>query len=202
MYGNIYAEVQQLYEEIKQKNPGRKDLTKTVEFMQTVEPHKMIPSYYYIKRMEQAEPCRNSPPKRTNSTPKKKNSTPRMVLNIPLMVTTKISTTAMMNTEIPSTTTTRDLEMAASPPILDQEDPTPQLEIPDHICEDLIQELRQDPELYRIFNDFNTSDHDDIDIQENVEIQYNDDEGNDDMWDSFTLQEQTPLELELSQLGY
>ena len=225
MYGDIYTEAQELYEDIKRKNPGRKDLTKTVDFMSVAMPYKTIPLYYYAKEKKQQQK-----PRRT-STPRSTSSTSHMVLNIPLMASTEISTTAMEDTEIPSTTTTRDLEIPASPPMLDQttamedteipsttttrdleipasppmldqEDPTPQLEIPDHVYEDLLHELRQDPELYKILNDFNPLDHNDTGIQENVEIQYDDDEGNKDMWDAFTFQEQTPLERELLRQGY
>ena len=212
IHGDIYEEAQQLYETIKQKNPGRKDLTKTVEFMQEVVPNRTIPVYYYTRQKQQTGPRRNNTAGRTSSTT-------HMVLNIPLIEASEISTTVM------ATTTTGDLEMPASPPGQDQEDrempasppghdqedrempsappgddqedSAPHLDIPDHMYEELLRELRQDPDLYQIFNNFNASDHDDTFIQESTENQHCD-----DMWDAFVPDEQTPLELQLSQLGY
>ena len=203
IHGDIHEEAQQLYGEIKNKNPGRKDLTKTVEFMQKVTPFRSIPVYYYTRQKE-------SKPARKNT--KGTSSTTQMVLNIPLMEFTEMPATVM------ATSTTNDVEMSPSQPGDEQEEdremPQPQpgdeqedqpshLDMPYHIYEEVLQEIRQDPELFQIFNDFNVPDHDGENNDDMwVNVLDHDGENNDDMWDSFVIDEQTPLERELSRIGY
>ena len=206
MHGDIYTEAQELYEEIKRKNPGRKDLTKTVDFMNVAMPYKAIPLYYYAKQKKQKSPRRSTP-----------TSTSTMVLNIPLMASTEIPSTTtppgddhtemseQEDQEIPSTTTPPGDDHTEMSEQEDQEIPlTATLPIPDRVYEGLLHEIMQDPDLYKIFNDFNPNplDNDDTGIQENVEIWHEDGQGNTDMWDAFTFQDQTPLERELLQQGY
>ena len=204
MYGDVYVEAQELYEDVRRKNPGRKDLTKTVEFMNAAMPYKAIPFYYYVKQRKLSQTCEptSSKPTRTRST-----TTSRMVLNIPLMPLTSttsppISTTSdVENPPSPPISTTSDVEIPPSQPISTTSDveippSQPQLEIPAHVYSDILQELRQDPDLWQILNDFNNQD----DIGQNVEIGHEHDEGRNDMWDSF--QDQTPLERELELQGY
>ena len=170
IHGDIHEEAQQLYEAIKKKNPGRKDLTKTVEFMQEVMPFRTIPVYYYTRQKEQKEQKEQSKPaqKNTGGT----SSTTQMVLNIPLMELAQIPATPM------AATTTNDMEMSPSMPQPqpgdeqeedrempqpgdeqeedrempqpgdEQEDQPSHLDMPYHIYEDLLREIRQDPELF------------------------------------------------------
>ena len=195
VYGDIYQEAHQLYETIKQKNPTTKDLTKTIDFMQDVTPERTIPRYYYK---------RGSNPQNLH-----KNNT-HMVLNIPLMETTRISKamTRVTSTDdaleergmLASQSAPEQEEMSASQPAPEQEEmvasqPAPEqedthLDISDHVYEDLLRELRQDPDLYSIFNNFNPQDH------------HTESHQSDDMWDAFVTDEISPIEIELSQLGY
>ena len=204
LHGDVYVEAQERYEEIKRKNPGRNDLTKTVDFMSMAMPYKQVPLYYYTRRNKQKSHRRST-------------STTTMVLNIPLIPNTDIpsaiipqpgdddtETSVQEDQEIPSAIIPQpgddDTETSVQE---DQEIPsTTTLPIPDRVYEGLLQEIMQDPDLYRIFNDFNPNplDNDDTCIQENVEIWHEDNDTNTDMWDAF--QDQTPLERELTEQGY
>ena len=213
LHGDIYVEAQELYEEARRKNPLRKDLTKTIEFMNAVMPDKPVPAYYYVRPEKQSRK-----PRKTTAT-----LTSDMVLNIPLIPMTSntlppvltssdveippvsatsdpeiapVSTTS--DVEIPPVSSTSDVEIAPVlttsdveiPPVLttsDVEIAQPQLEIPSSAYTQLLQELAQDPELSQIFNDIG-------------ETGDNLDEGINDTWDSY--QDQTPLERELSRIGY
>ena len=222
MHGDIYVEAQELYEDVKRKNPGRKDLTKTIEFMNAVTPHRPIPAYYFVKQRKRSQKTRETT--RSTST----TTMPRMVLNIPLMplVSTSsdvgeqppspphistssdveeqppsphISTSSDVGEQPPSPphiSTSSDVgEQPPSPPHIstssDVGEQTPQLEIPSGVYTQLLEDLRKDPDLWQILNDFNT------DIGE---IGYDHDDTRNDMWDSF--ENQTPLERELELQGY
>ena len=208
MYGDIYVEAQELYEDVKRKNPGRKDLTKTVEFMTAVTPDTPIPAYYFARERK----CSQKTHETTRTT-----TTPRMVLNIPLMslpsnhLISPISTSSGVE-EQPHISTSSDVgEQPPSPPHIstssdvgeqpphistssDVGEHTLQLEIPAPVYTELLEDLRKDPDLWQILNDFNT------DISENVEIGHDNDDSGNDMWDSF--ENQTPLERELELQGY
>ena len=183
VYGDIYQEAQQLYETIKQKNPGTKDLTKTIDFIQNVTPERTVPRYYFTRGSKQQKLHKNNT---------------RMVLNIPLMETTQVSKVMSTMTTTGDALEDRDMvasapgdgqeEMSASQPAPEQEDT--HLDIPDRVYEELLQELRQDPDLYSIFNNFNPQDH------------YTENQQSDDMSDAFVTDEISPIEIELSQLGY
>ena len=198
LHNKIYTEAERLYNEIKEKNPDRRDMTKTVEFMRAVEPHKTIPVYYYMKWMEQQEYSTKNSTTTTTT-----NDGKHMVLNIPLMPLTEIArTTEDLETAEPlPIINQQDPEMPEPLPIINQQDPTTttqdpeiqHLEIPLEAYEEALYELRQDPDLFNIFDDFNTT------IQENVEIY---DEANNDMWDVHTIETETLLERELRQNGY
>ena len=201
IHGDVYVEAQECYEETKRKNPGRKDLTKTVDFMNVVMPYKEIPLYYYTRQKKQKSRQRST-------------STTTMVLNIPLIPNTEIpstttpqpgddhtETSVQEDQEIPSTTTPQPGDDHTETSVQeDQEIPsTTTLPIPDHVYQGLLNEIMQDPDLYQIFNDFNPNPLD-TGIQENVEVLHEDNDSNTDMWDAF--QDQTPLERELMEQGY
>ena len=87
LYGDIFVEAQEFYERVKRDNPTRKDLTKTVEFMNTVNPEDPIPLYYYVRG-------------KTRSKTRKARTTtsfiPReMVLNIPLISQSSTTTSTV-----------------------------------------------------------------------------------------------------------
>ena len=80
--------------------------------------------------------------------------------------------------------------------------PTVDLRIPNDVYEGLLKELREDPQLCAILNDFNPPDIGEIvDVEDNTDIgEIVDVEDNTDMWDSYD--QQTPLERELLFQGY
>ena len=207
LHGDVYVEAQERYEEIKQKNPGRNDLTKTVDFMNIAMPYKQVPLYYYTRQKKQKK----------QKSHRRSTSTTTMVLNIPLIPNTEIppaitpqptdddtETNVQEDQGIPSAITPQPSDDDTETNVQEgQEIPSATtLPIPDRVYEGLLQEIMQDPDLYQIFNDFNPNplDNDDTGIQENMEILHEDNDTNTDMWDAF--QDQTPLERELIEQGY
>ena len=218
IHGDIYREADQLYNTIRQNNPRSKDLTKTLDFMLKVTPYKPVPRYYRTKRNNhQKTPCKDN------------NSV--MVLNIPLMEKTLASqimsittTTEQEETSVVQAAPEQEEETSVVQPAPEQEEgmsvvqaapeqegemsvvqaapeqegemsvvqAAPEqeethLDIPDRVYVEMLEEIRKDPDLYRIFNDINTQDY----HQES-----------DDMLDSFTADDISPIEIELAQLGY
>ena len=207
-YNDAYKEADRVYYDIKEKNPNRKNMLKTVDFLQLTTPYSSYPVYYYSRRKTAREARRN----KGDSTPKRTRNTDNMVLNIDLIPSDEIpahtheipppaieqheippQTPAIEQDEIPPQTPAIEQdEIPPQPPAIEQDEIPLQLDIPAY--EAILQELRQDPDLYRIFNNFNTPDNDDdMDIP-----------SNEDMWDVITTaaNEPTPLERELSQLDY
>ena len=157
LHKNVYTQAEEFYQKVKYKNPGVRDLTKTAEFIETVMPSTKIPRHYTSKRREHL--TRRDPPQQTNNMS-------RMVLNIPLMEAP------------PQTSTVQPL-----PPSLPQDDVSSPLH-PD-LYQTLLDGLRNDPDLWKIFNDF-PDDPDGID-----------DQVAGDMGDVFTADNMSELEVEL-----
>ena len=155
LHRNVYNQAEEFYQKVKYKNPRVKDLTKTAEFMESVTPNTTIPRHYTSKRREHM--IRRDPPQ-------KDNNMSRMVLNIPLM-------------EVPPQTST----VQPLPPSLPQDDVSSPLH-PD-VYKTLLDGLRSDPDLWKIFNDF----QDDPDGM--------DDQVAEDMGDVFTADDMSELEL-------
>ena len=208
VYFEIYQEAERAYNTINRNNPGTKDLTKTLDFFEKVAPEKPVPHYYHTGR--------------TNRQESRKNNERVMTLNIPLMKKPAISeklltkTTAREETAVIQPAPAREEmeviqtapeqeemeaiqtapeqeEMEAIQTAPEQEEmeviqTAPEQEethliIPDRVYTELLDELKKDPELHKIFNDFNPPQSDDI-------------------LDAFVGDEISPLEIELSQLGY
>ena len=169
-------EAEQAYLTMKEKNPARKDMTKTVDFLKMTTPYTSYPVYYYSKRKETQKTSRN---KRDTPPKNKTRNTYDMVLNIPLISGQEIATRndethPPDSHEIP--TRNDETQPPDSHEITTRNDETQPLVMSGTECEDLLREINQDPDLYRIFNDMDIPDID-------------------DMLD-------TPLERELNQLGF
>ena len=214
VHGDIFVEAQEIYESIRRKNPGTKDLTKTVDFMNTALPNTPVPFYYFVKQRKGSKTGESKASKATRAS---STAMSHMALNIPLISLPLPTATdvekppsqssmplpSVTDVEIPPSQSSMplpsvtDVEIPPSqsslplPSVTDVEKPPssplqPQLDIPANVYADLLQELRQDPELWKILNDFNQDGICDI------EQEY------DEMVDLF--EDPTPLERELQ--GY
>ena len=205
IYGHIYREAEQLYHTIRLNNPRSKDLTKTLDFMLRVTPDKPVPYYYRAKGNSHKE------------TPRKDNKSemvlniPLMEKTLVSQIMSPTTTTEQEEEMSAVQTPPEQEEMSAvqtppeqeeemsvvqTPPEQEEEMSVVQtppeqgethLDIPDHVYVEMLEEIRKDPDLHRIFNDINTQDY-------HPEI--------DDMLASFIADDISPIEIELAQLGY
>ena len=216
LHGDIYRKAKELYQNARQLYPNVKDLTKTVEFMSTVTPHKVIPRYYTQRKANDTE----------------KNSTREMVLEIPLLFPNKTTSTPVdtqptqpseetyqsaevSQPTLPSEETYQSAEVSqptlpseetyqsaeVSQPTLPSEETYQPAEVSQptllsqETYEELLKELQQDPDLMQILNDFSIdTPPDDMDV-----FTYNDDDDgmNNDIWPSIIPDMVTQLEKEL-----
>ena len=153
----IYDEAEALFRQAKADNPGVKDLVKTATYLRRVHPHATIPRYYTSRNLKPKQGC-----------------TKKMVLNIPLIPIQATGSLASVESPPPeiaeSTPLSTPSELTEStPPELAESTPlstlpehtettqvstSPQLLLPTEIYEGLLMELRSDPELESILNDF------------------------------------------------
>ena len=202
-HSKVYKEAEELYHTIRQNNPNTKDLTKTVDFLLKMTPSKPLPRYYKIKRnnpqgnlpkdnnrvMQLDIPQENLP----------KDNKRVMQLNIPLMEKTAASQVIPITTapeiaapeiaapeqEEKTHLNIPDWAEIAAP---EQEEEETHLDIPDRVYTEMLEEIRKDPDLSKVFNDINTQDYD---------------PESDAIPDYFVVDDDiSPLEIELAQLGY
>ena len=190
-HADVYEEVDKTYKDIEKNNKGKKDLRKTTEFLLLTTKYKSLRQYY-------------DRPNRTAT----KQYTDNMVLTIPLMdsSTRQEPPRPLLIPDVAETTdptsppqpllvpdvaeTTGPAPSIPFPPIPDVAETTdltssvPLPPIPDAMFQQLLSEIRNDPELDLIFNDMAL--------------------GEDDITDlsgvNFDLELQTPLEAELSNI--
>ena len=213
-YNDIYTEAEQIFNFLSEKNPKKKDVRKTEEFLRmTTEYHSYNEYYSRLK-------CTTRNCTTPKTTPTNENN---MVLNITLMSREETSrkqheipSVDLPQAEIPPVDLPQaeippvDLPQAEIPPVdLPQAEippvDLPQAEIPNDMYEGLIEELRNDPDLKRIFDDdFPYVETRQEEVETHLEEADNETQhSNDDMWDAFDISnQQTPLELELSRLGF
>ena len=189
----IHKECMALYEQAKHENPGVKDLTKTVTYMRTVHPDATIPRYYNSRKIK------SSLSTQTEET----RTTHEMVLNIPLLSPQTITTSLPPQPEV-STVSTQSLPPQPEVSTVSTQSLPPQPEVstvstqssPEvstlpvlspEIYQNLLDELRRDPELWKCLNDFPIEDDADDMNQFIVE----------DMQDVLFDEGLTPLEIEL-----
>ena len=225
---DIYTEADQVYQTVKDKNPSRKDMTKTVDFLKITTPYTSFPVYYYSRRKSAQKNKGNTPPRQSRNTL-------NMVLNIPLL--SSLETPTRNDETQPPTIPDQQLVIPEQQPDIPEQQlvipeqqpdipdqqlvipeqqpdipdqqlvipeqqpdiPDQQLAIPDSVYEDILRELRRDPDLYRIFNHMDIPDNQETIIQDNDDMNK---QCNDDMWDTFNVSEITPLERELMEQGF
>ena len=139
----IHKECMALYEQAKHENPGVKDLTKTAAYMRTVHPGVEIPRYYNSRKIK------SSLLTQTEET----RTTHEIVLNIPLLSPQTIMASFPPQREVStqssppqpevSTVSTQSSPEVSTLPVLSPE-----------IYQNLLDELRRDPELWKCLNDF------------------------------------------------
>ena len=206
LHPDIYNKANQMYEELKELHPDKRDIRKTPQFLSLTTGTKSINSYYYKKKM-------------LKKTTQEKLDT--MVLEIPLTRINNPSTLELTSINNPDETNPSTLELTSinnpdetNPSTLeltsinnpDETNPST-LELtsindnpdetnpstgelttsdimPDHIYKHILSELTKDPDLTKILNDFESLEEDDIII------------------DYQNFDEPTPLEWELHNLGY
>ena len=215
-YGDAYREAEQLYHNIRLNNPNSKDLTKTIDFMRLVTPDKPVPYYYCQKGDSHGEtPCNdnkrvmvlNIPLMGKNLTSQIMSTTTTTgheeemsaVQTPPEQEEMSVVQTPPEQEEEMSVVQTppeqEEMSVVQTPPEQEEEMSVVQtppeqgetrLDIPDRVFVELLEEIKKDPDLHRVFNDINTQDYSEID----------------DMLDSFIADDITPIEIELAQLGY
>ena len=137
-----YNEAKEYYEKLDSVYPNKRDLCKTVEFLYATTGVTSFTEYYRQKRLDKGK-------KQTE----KKSIVDNMVLRIPLFDATDKNIVG----NIPDQQKVNVHEES--------------LTIPDDVYENLVQELRKDPDLYNIFNDMNTSGDDIIDLSGEQQVQ-------------------------------
>ena len=148
LHKDLFEKEEDLYHEVREKNPNVKDLTKTAQFMAVAMPHIPVPRYYNNRNLRKNTTRQQQVEENTtqqqqveeNTTQQQQLEGPQMVLEIPLHTPSSLLQT-------PPT-----VPVPSQPPLL----------IPDNIYRDLLFELQRDPELLQILNDFPCGDDDDI----------------------------------------
>ena len=180
---DIYDEAHQVYTDLDQIYPQKRDLRKTQEFLHITQGVSDIYQRYYMDKSL----------KKTQE----KLCTDNMMLQIPLLNLNQTSmgtpqeSSDLHADETPTVTshpdeTSKDTPQESSDLHADETPtvtphPDEALSIPNNVLEDVISELRKDPLLETYFSDFEMFDEGDL-------IHYSD--------------EETPLEWELHNLGY
>ena len=171
LHSNVYTEAEEFYQKVKSRNPGVKDLTKTVEFMGMVTPDVVIPRHYTSRRRSHLI----QPQPQTE-----------MVLNIPLLpqqITQSLR---------PRVSTLPPPEVSTLPPPEVSTLPPPEVSTPlsPEVYEELLNQLKSDPDLWNILNNFPFEEN--TDGINNLVAE--------DMGDMFWANDITPLEHELEAL--
>ena len=204
-HSNIYDEAKAYYNQLKLKYPEKKDLTKTVEYLTETTAFQSYPQMYYARKLQnQKQNKKINVVKKQN---KKINFTDSMELKIPLI-----------NNMVENQTQQQEVPLINNMP----ENQTQQQEayiLDDKVYEELLQDLKNDPDLYSIFNDMDVYD---LSHEPQLEITVLDHQEQQVTSSTDTLEEivhelskdpymydtinniddQTPLERELIAMGY
>ena len=198
-YPEAYAEAEAYYTHLETKYPNKRDLCKTLDFIRLTTGAATYTEYYHRKRQ-------GNKPKNKGETAKKQHTImDNMVLEIPLIDSDMAKEELSLNIPqyeelmqeirddpdlycIFNNFTTPgdeilDMSGAENLEVTVQHTRESFPGVPDQTYEDLVREITEDPELKSIF--------DDIEITEDPELK--------DIFDDI---EQTPLEMELSELGW
>ena len=160
VHRNVYTEAQEFYQKVKSTNPEIKDLTKTAEFMRKVTPNVVIPRHYISRRRSHIIHLQPQT---------------EMVLNIQLLPPSGVSTSlpSGVSTSLPSEVSTLPPpevstlpppevstlpppEVSTLPPPEVSTLPPPEVSTPlaPEVYEELLNELKSDPNLWNILNTF------------------------------------------------
>ena len=193
----VYAEACHTYKQVGNNNKGKKDLRKTNEYIKLTTPYKDIRQYY-------------DRPNRTGA----RQYTDGMVLNIQLM---GVGSCQKKHTP-PYVPESNDpppyVPESNDPPpcVPESNDPPPYVPlppIPDATFYQLLEDIRKDPELDRIFKDLTDVDNTSDDIGKDPELDrifddlgFGEDNTFDDIVDlsGIDIELQTPLEIELHKI--
>ena len=139
-YPKEYEEAEEYYKQLSVLYPGKRDLTKTTEFLYLATGYRSYVQYYRSRIHT----------KKTKKIKEKTDISDNMVLEIPLMSSNDMDTVVL------------------------EEKADESLVISDDIYDNLIREIRNDPELYAIFNDFNVDiSQQPLDLSQEQQIEIN-----------------------------
>ena len=209
-YPDIYTEANSFYTRLDQMYPGKRDLRKTAEFLHTTQGVKSMYQHYYrnkcnkkktyspdtmqlrIQFLDQNEipmgmlQQKNAYASEVPSVTDISSTVPDLHADepsgIPDVHADESSSIPDLHADEPSGIPDVHADESSSIPDVHADEP---LCIPDNVYQDLLRELREDPNLKAIFSDFESSEEDDI-IDELIPH----------------ADEETPLEWELHNLGY
>ena len=191
IHKEIHEEALALFRQAKRENPGVKDLTKTDTYMKRAHPGEPIPRHYTSRK------------RRRSSLAQPQGCTAQMVLNIPLLPPRPItcSSPPEVSTSPPPppevSTQSSQPEVTTSPPEVSMQPEVSTLPVlSPEIYQDLLAELRSDPELWKCLNDFPFEDNamDDFVAEDAGDMN---DFVVEDMGDIVWPDELTPLEIEV-----
>ena len=200
---DVYTEADEMYTFLKEVYPNKRDLRKVPEFLQLTTGVKSINAHYYKNRLSKKTEQNNHntynmvleiPLLNQNALTMNQNELSTTIPEETSVPTDELSTTIPEETSVPTDELSTIIPEETSVPtdelstIIPEETnvPTdePQLIIPDKIYEDLLSEIRSDPDLKAIFNDFDVLEEDQVILEHG------------------SIDEPSPLEWELHNLGY
>ena len=178
---DVYAQADKAYKDIQSNNKSKKDLRKTDEFIRLTTQYKNLRQYY-------ERPNKTGTKQHTDNTATKQY-TDNMVLNIQLM-----DEGTWQDPPPP--------QRLLIPDVAETKDPTPPAllpPIPDAMFQQLLDEIRNDPELDLIFNDMAFG-GDNIPATQHESLSPVSDDIMDLSGINIDIELQTPLEVELSNI--
>ena len=194
LHPDIYNKADQMYEELKELHPDKRDIRKTPQFLSLTTGTKSLNSYYYKKKMlkktrfEKLDTMVLEIPLTSINNPDETNPSTLELTSINNPDETNPSTLELTTINNPDETNASTLELTSINNPDETNPSTGELTtsdiMPDHIYKHLLSELTKDPDLTKILNDFESLEEDDIIV------------------DYQNIDEPTPLEWELHNLGY
>ena len=194
LHPDIYNKADQMYEELKELHPDKRDIRKTPQFLSLTTGTKSLNSYYYKKkifkktRQEKLDTMVLEIPLTRINNPDETNPSTLELTSINNPDETNPSTLELTSINNPDETNASTLELTSINNPDETNPSTGELTtsdiMPDHIYKHLLSELTKDPDLTKILNDFESLEEDDIIV------------------DYQNIDEPTPLEWELHNLAY
>ena len=163
LHKDVYDNAEELFNNIKCLYPNVKDLTKTVEYMRKVMPAKPIPRYYASRKTKEniegmSEMVLEIPLLQINTI----TSSPVRTASPPVPTTSSPVASPPVSTASPSVSTAWPPVPTVSSPVSTPSLPVPTASPPvplsENVYQTLLEDLQKDPDLWRLLNDFPTSD--------------------------------------------